>query len=418
MSIYANIRARSNKTKMTQQKSKKSLVSRLKVAPVLLVAILLVGGGSVGVVHASIQSQIAEQQAQKAQNQSQLSGLVAKATSYQDAINKLQAQIGDIENAIANNQAKQAEIEHKIVVAQHKLDEQKSFLRSDIKSMYVSGQMSTVEMLATSKNLSDFVDAETYRGAVQTKIQDTLDQIAQLQNSLHDQKNQVQSLVNAEKSQRNQLADTRSQQSQLLNLNQGQQASYTQKIKENNKKIAALQAEQARLNAMLTSGTHGGGSGGYPWSNVPCPYAGAGPSCYSYNWGYSPSQQLDTRGWGYRNCTSYVFWRLSTLGYNLDWSMFPNVYQSDTRYGDPQGAIKESWRDFRNMGYTDSNQNLNSGIVVAVRTQGTYGHIMFVNGANGDSVSVSQYNGNEDGTYSTGTISRYEAGIHFIHITN
>ena len=37
--------------------------------------------------------------------------------------------------------------------------------------MYIDGQLTTIEELATSKNLSEYVDKEDYRTTVQNKIE-------------------------------------------------------------------------------------------------------------------------------------------------------------------------------------------------------------------------------------------------------
>jgi hypothetical protein len=40
--------------------------------------------------------------------------------------------------------------------------------------MYLEGKTSTLEMLASSKDLSDFVDKQQSRNAVQSKVKDTM----------------------------------------------------------------------------------------------------------------------------------------------------------------------------------------------------------------------------------------------------
>ncbi len=172
------------------------VVRNLKNAPVLVIAVLLVAGSvSVGVVHASIQSQIDALNAKDTQALGNLNDLQLQAKNYQDAIHKLEAEINAVQAAINASEAKQAQLQTQINLNQLKLNQQKKVLGEDLKSMYVGGQMTTVEMLATSKNLSDFVDAETYGSAVQNKIQNTLNQITALQNELRAQQSQVQQLL-------------------------------------------------------------------------------------------------------------------------------------------------------------------------------------------------------------------------------
>ncbi len=312
MSNYDRLELGSKKSKMKKQKGYLSpLLSNLKSRTALAAAVLLVAGGAcVAIARAdNIQQQINNLNAQNSQSESALNGLQLQATSYQDAINLLQQQISGIESAVAANQTKQAEIQQQILDDQAQLAEEKKVLGEDITVMYVNGQLTTVEMLATSKNLSDFVDAETYRNAVQNKIQSEITQIAALENELRDQQTQVQQLINTEQIQQGQLTTDESQQSQLLGLNQTQQASYNQQIQANNNQIAQLRAEQAAANASIArtvditaSGGSGGacdigyGNGGYPMT-----------LCNA-----AQDSLLDAWGFPNRECTSYAYWYFVT----------------------------------------------------------------------------------------------------------
>lgn len=288
------------------------MVRKLKTAPVLIIAILVIAGGSsITIVRAaSIQDQIDSLNAQTSQKENEVSSLQLQAKSYQDAIQKLQKQISAIQSAIAASEAQQNELQKQIDADQLKINAQKKVLGEDLKAMYVGGQLTTVEMLATSKNLSDFVDAETYDSAVQGKIQDTLDQITKLQNKLESQKTQVQQLLDTQQAQQNQLAGDRAQQNQLLSYNQNQQSAYNNQIKANQSKLSALEAQQAAINAQYAqsvyvrpSGGSGGncdidqGNGGYPlaWCNP------AKDSIY------------DSNGILNRECTSFAYWYFTSV---------------------------------------------------------------------------------------------------------
>lgn len=126
----------------------------------------------------NIDAQINALMQQNSNNQNVVNDLQSKAVSYQDAINKLRAQIENLQGQINNNTAKQAGLQEKINANKIELERQRLVLGENIKVMYVDGQPSTIEMLASSKNLSDFVDKEEYRTSVQTKIQSTLTKIA------------------------------------------------------------------------------------------------------------------------------------------------------------------------------------------------------------------------------------------------
>src|SRR5258707_261213 len=154
MATYDRLNLSTIKTNMKKHTFLPSVMHKVKRTPLLVAMALVVASGTtVSIVHGASCTTITDCQNQIATDKNALAGLQGQAASYQDAIAKLNAQIASIEQQIAINQAHQADLQAQIVAAQAKLDEQKLMLGNTLKAMYVAGQMSTVEMLATSKNL-------------------------------------------------------------------------------------------------------------------------------------------------------------------------------------------------------------------------------------------------------------------------
>jgi len=342
---------------MKKPKPQTAFLRQLKTMPVLVVvASLVVGSTSVALVHAdSIQQQIDSLSSQNAQSQQAVSDLQLQANSYQDAINKLQGEISAIQTAIHANEAKQVELQAQIDADQVKLDQEKKGLGQALKALYVGGQMSTVEMLATSKNLSDFVDAETYGNAVQNKIQDTMATITKLQNQLKDQQEQVQELLATQKQQQAQLASAQAQQQNLLAMNQSQQTTYNNQISANKKKITALEAEQAAINAASTQVVNLGPSGG---SGGNCD-VGYGNGGYPMAWCDATQDSVLTSGsFPNRECTSFAYWYFTTM----------------------EGKSLSVWGNAKDWAYTSSRPvgtTPHKGDIF-VKTAGPYGHVGIV----------------------------------------
>jgi surface antigen len=256
--------------------------------------------------------------------------------------------------------------------------------------MYVDGTPSTLEVLATSKNLSDFVDKQEYRTSVQNSLQDTLNKIAQLQQELQAQKTQVDQLITEETSQQSQLASTQAQQASMLNYNESQQSAYNAQIQANSSKIAQLRAEQAAENSKLGNGLIATGScgGGYPASAV-SPAGG--------NWGCNNPMDNTIDNWGMynRECVSYAAFKVyQTYGYMPYWGGSGNAYEWP---GDARAAGIA----------TGSSPRVHS---VAIWNVAPLGHAMWVEAVNPDgSILVSQYNYSYNGTYSEMEVSAAQA---------
>ena len=304
-----------NKTNIMPKQNTSGIGRKFKLRTrtlVLLVVSLLFVGATPLVYAESLQQQINNLSAQNSQTQQSVNDLQLQAGSYQDAINTLQTQIGAIENALAASTAQQASLQQQIAADKQEITVKKASLADDIKTMYVDGQMSAIEELATSKDLSDYVDKEEYRTSVQNQLDAKIKEIGALQAKLQSQKQQVDQLVNTQQQQQDKLASDRQQQASLLSYNQGQQAAYNQQIKANNGKISALEAEQARINA-ASSRTDSGYVGPSGGSGGACDN-GHGNGGYPMAWCNAAQDSVTTSG-GFpnRECTSFAYWYFTSI---------------------------------------------------------------------------------------------------------
>ena len=347
-----------NITKMKKNKIKVNLVHKILIIPSMLIISVVVCGSSLSYAD-SIQQQIDSLNAQNSQVQNSVNDLQLQSASYQDAINKVQAQISAIQAAISANETKQTQVQAQVIQAQNDLNYQKQVLGELIKTMYVSGQMTTVEMLATSRDLSSFVDAETYRSAVQSKIQNTLQEISIMEAQLKDQKAQIEQLLGVQRGQQTLMANDETQQSNLLTMNQDQQAQYNQQISNNKSKLNALVAEQIRINAQNSRSVYvapSGGMGGF------CDN-GSGNGGYPMDWCNSAQDTIPTIPYSNdpinRECTSFAYWHFTSIEGYTDLNV--------------QGNAKD-WAYTANR----PTDNTPAKGAMGVSTAGPYGHVMII----------------------------------------
>ena len=384
--ILANVRSKIKKMRKVAPHTK-SLVDRLRSTPILVVSSLLVliAGFVITplLVHAdAFQSKINALENQNSSAQSQVDSLQGQATSYQNAISILNDQISGLQQAISDNQTKQAQLQQQIVSTQQQITQDKQTLADDLQTMYVNGSMTPIEALATSNNLSDYVDQQVAYNSVQDDLNATITKIASLQASLKQQNAQLSGVIGTEQQQNNQLVSDQSQQQQLLAYNQSQQDSYNQQIKANQSQITALQAEQAAANAkldktgsLITSGSCGGS---YPASAV-SPYGG--------NWGcdYPLDNTYDNWAMDNRECVSYTAWMVYQT-YGINPTGFGNANQW------PASA--------RSAGFSVGTTPEVGSVAIYLGGSGDpYGHAMWVVGVSGDQIHVYSYNDGYDGNY-------------------
>lgn len=202
---------------------------------------------------AEIQAEI-NQKKQEANAASAESGhLHKKAVTEEEKIEELQYQIAGIQSKIESNETKQVSLESKIAAAQKRLKEQKVLLSANLRSMYIEADITPLEMLASSKNISDFVDKREYRDRIKENITATLDEIDELKKKLGEQKAEVEAVLGEQKTLRGDLAGKEGEaQNKLANINLTK-AEFDAQVAASKKDIVKLQAEIAAAQAALAS---------------------------------------------------------------------------------------------------------------------------------------------------------------------
>ena len=338
----------------------------------LLATATLVGGH---VYADSFDDQINALRQQNAANQAQSDSLAATAASYQQAIDALNQRISSLQSAIDATQSKINELNTQIAQAQAQLDQEKKILGENIKTMYLEGDVSTLELLAGSHNLSDFVNKQEYRNSVSDKIKTSVDKINALKAELTKQQEEQQSLLKDQQNQQNELQASQSQQTAMLNYTEGQKAAYDQQISAANSQISQLRAQQA---AFYAAYARRGGVSGYSVGE-------AGNGGYPSELAFATQDTiLDTWGMYNRECVSYVAWKIASTGrYMPGWG-----WNSEGNAAQWPGAASAS-----NIPQ-GSTPRVGSAVVWGSSAGlGPLGHVAYVEVVNSDgSIEVSQYN--------------------------
>ncbi len=369
------------KQKIPIMKTKTQQLVKLFFIPVIAVTLSL--GGLVGAE--TFQSQINNLNTQNSGLQAQRQDLLQEAESLEAVISSLGSQIAELQSQINNNQAKMVDLKRQIIEAEAEIVRQQELMGDSIRAMYLEGDISTLEILASSKDLSEYLDREQYRNEVQNKVKTTLDRIRELREQLEAQKLEIEKILADQRAIQVQLDVQRGEQSRLLSLNEGQRSSLSSQIKSNTGKIADLRRQQAAANARLF-GSRGTinvpDTTGYPWANVSFPNTVSDP------WGMYK-----------RQCVSYTAWKVWKSGRHMPfWGGRGNANQWDD--------------NARAAGIpVDGSPRVGD---IAVSNSGYYGHVMYVEAVYDDgTIYVSQYNANWGGTYSEARVNI--GSLVFIH---
>ena len=370
-----------------------------------------------------------EKNASNAENREELQ---VSAETLEQRIDNLQTSIAELDRSIKTNIAKVEELKKKIKESEADIATQRTVLGKNVRQMYLESEMTTIEQLATSKTLSDYVDRDQARIAMQNKVNTALIELNVLQAAQKSQEESVAKLIEDEKAMNTRTAEEKAEVARLLSLNEAEQASYTQSIAANSSKISDLQREQAAENerflreqAALAKAAREAEArkqaeesqrrAQQAQRSTPAPARDAAPKSkpkpapsgvkyvngHNYPWKnvYFPNSISDPWGMYQRQCVSYTAWKVSASGRHMP-------------YWGGRGNAK-LWDDNARAAGIPVDGNPRVGDV-AVSNRGTYGHVMYVEAVHSDgTISISQYNASWDGRYSEARI--YPGDLVFIH---
>lgn len=330
-------------------------------------------------------------QAQVNQYKAQAGVLQTKIGSLQDAVNGLEAQKNAIQTQIDLNQTKIDQLNQQIDDTTKKIKDNKDALGTTIADMYVDDSISPLEMLASAKNIGDYVDKQSYQASVSDQLQQTITKINTLQASLTKDKTAVEAVLADQQVQKNSLVAAQQQQQSLLDETKGEEANYQQLVAASQQQLESVAAQQRAYYQSLIASS-GGGSAGVVGSFQYTNWSGNMGCSGGYSYCGPQDTSIDPWGLYNRECVSYVAWALQNRFHKSvgNFRGQGNAYQWPSSAPAFSGAVR-----------VYNPQPGDAVILPATSGFAPIGHAMIVESVNGDWIHVSQYNFYGTGEYST-----------------
>lgn len=324
------------------------------------------------------------------QYQAQANDLRDKADTLQNKLDGINAQVAALQANIQVNQAKHDKLQEDIVINQKKLKDSQDALGKIIASLYVDDEVSSLELIASSSNISEFVDKQEYRNSVRNQLSSTINEVKTTKVQLENDKKAVEKVLSDLKQQNDQLSAVQAEQQSLVDQTRGEEAAYQGLVNSAKNQMQSISTQQQAYYASLVS--RGGGNSGvvgsfqyWGWSgNKGC--SGGYPYCGPHDSSIDPWNLYN------RECVSYVAWALGAkFGKNVNaWHGDGNAYEW------PSSAAR--WSEAYRVA---SPQPGDVVVLPAMSGFAPIGHVMIVESVSGNDMFVSQYNFYGTGEYST-----------------
>lgn len=174
----------------------------------------------------TLQEKINTLNTQIKQNQQAVSTKKAEANTLQGAINELNASIDAAQSSLDLTSLQTTQTTEKINSQNAELEKQKLILKDNLKIIYKLGATSPIEVVASSKNLSDFVAQQQYQSAIKKKIDDNAVKIGAIKADLEIKKTELTALATQQKAQVDSIAGQKTQKASLLAQTKGEEAKF------------------------------------------------------------------------------------------------------------------------------------------------------------------------------------------------
>ncbi len=337
--------------------------------------------------------EISAMQQEISQYQAEAARLGGEAQTLQTTLARLAAEKAGIQAQLDLSQATYDKLVVDIANTEKKIKDNQDALGETIANLYVDDKITPLEMIASSKNVSDYLDKQEYRNSVRDQLTSTITEIKALKIKLDAQKKEVEQVLAQQKAQKDILVAKENEQQDVLNKTQGQESAYQQLSAQKSADMAAVQEQQrAAIAALTNNGRNTSGSAGsFQFRN----FSGNQGSCgggYPSSWCNMPLDAgIDSWALYTRECVSYTAWAAS--------ARFGKKVTSFMGQG-----FAYQWPDTAlSMGANvDNSPEVGSVAITPISSFTPLGHAMIVEEVYGDGwIRVSQYNFAGTGEYST-----------------
>ena len=238
-----------------------------------------------------------------------------KVTSLEATLKRLDAQYNKARAELRLTQVRYDAVGRDIKQTEADIKQNKDALGDVLSELYIAQQVTPFEMLASSKNISDYIDKQTYQNIIRDSLQEHIGSIDRLKKTLEEKQAEIGVLLARQKAQERSLAAKQKEQRNLVAQTKGEQRAYQQIVDQNRSYLKSMSEQQrAFFERRQASGNARAGVIGdisfSDWSgNTPC---GGG---YPSKW-CSIGQDTVVDNWGLynRECVSYSAWRAVQMG--------------------------------------------------------------------------------------------------------
>jgi len=224
-----------------------------KILIVLTLAVGLVFSSTGALFAQSLQDQINALDRDIATKESTLKDISARADNLQNKLDSINAEIAALDSKIQRANLEIEQTNAQIDETKAKLDKQKKIMYENARVLYKEGDISTLEVLASSDNFTDFVNRQEYLETVKENVNKAAREVVALKTALEANLEKLKNVIAEANIQRSVQTFKQQEQAELVAETRGQEANYQAMVNNLKQQQAAA---QAALAASISNGNY------------------------------------------------------------------------------------------------------------------------------------------------------------------
>ena len=179
-----------------------------------------------------------------------LNGLEDKIDTLENRLTALRTEITIAEQQIALTQANIDRLTVSLAEAEAELVRQNNVLAENLRTLYIEGDVTTIQLLFAAENFGEFFEEQQYLESLKASVQDSTERVAVLRDNIETEKLQQEDLQAQQQANRTVLNGRKTEQQQLLDQTKGQEEVYSELVDNLREELFAAQEE---LEALLAA---------------------------------------------------------------------------------------------------------------------------------------------------------------------
>lgn len=177
-----------------------------------------------------------------------------QANTLQERLSAMAAEEKSLERDIENTEQEVSTIQQSISEKEQELERKKELLQENARIVYKEGDPSTIEILFSSGNFTDFINRQEYLSSAKDNLNNAAISISEIKQDLEEQETELEEKLNKLEGQKAQLLARQQEQRELLESTRGEEARFQKQLERDREEYRQAQQQLEKITQCASQG--------------------------------------------------------------------------------------------------------------------------------------------------------------------